>query len=233
MESGVRRPLIAVIGDATVQRGSDKDRLAEEIGRALVDAGHRVLTGALGGVMESACRGARGSPEYRSGDTVGVLPGHDAREANQCVDIAIATGLDHVRNSIVAHADAVIAIGGGAGTMSEICLAWMYRRLIIALRVDGWSGRIADQRIDDRVRYPDEPDDRVFGAASTHEAMILLRERLSRFRGQHSGVRRRDGGVVRSALEGGRGSDRPRQPGLRSVDNLRPIFDPSCGDDPA
>ncbi|MCC6228502.1 MAG: acyl-CoA synthetase [Phycisphaerales bacterium] len=190
--SPTRRPLIAVIGDAKLERGSVKDKLAEDVGCALIDSGYRVLTGGLGGVMESACRGARSSKYYVSGDTVGVLPGHDPGEANEFVDIVIASGLDHVRNSAVAHADAVIAIGGGAGTMSEICFAWIYKRLIIGMRVDGWSGRMADQRIDDRVRYPNEPDDRVFGAASAAEVIRLLAERLARFSKNHHGVRRRE-----------------------------------------
>jgi uncharacterized protein (TIGR00725 family) len=59
-------------------------------------------------------------------------------DANPFVDIAIASGLDHVRNSVVAHADAVIAIGGGAGTMSEICFAWIYKRLVIG----GWRAGV-------------------------------------------------------------------------------------------
>jgi uncharacterized protein (TIGR00725 family) len=190
-EQPKRRPLVAVIGDARVEPGETKDRLAEEVGRLLVDAGFRVLTGGLGGVMEAACRGARSSSRYQSGDTVAVLPGHDPGEANEFVDVAIASGLDHVRNSIVAHADAVVAIGGGAGTMSEICLAWIYKRLIVALRVAGWSGKIADQRVDERMRYPNEPDDRVFGAASAVDAVRTVVERVGRFTGQHGTIRRR------------------------------------------
>jgi uncharacterized protein (TIGR00725 family) len=186
-----RRRLVAVIGDAGVQPGSPKYVLAEDLGRLLVDAGFRVLTGGLGGVMEAACRGARSSSRYQSGDTVAVLPGHDPAEANPFVDVVIPTGLDHVRNSIVAHADAVIAVGGGAGTMSEICLAWVYRRLIVALRVEGWSGKIADQRVDERVRYPDEAEDRVFGAASADDAVRTMVDRISRFSGQHGTIRRR------------------------------------------
>jgi uncharacterized protein (TIGR00725 family) len=187
-----RRRLIAVIGDANVPPGLQKDLLAEEVGRLLVDAGFRVLTGGLGGVMEAACRGARSSSRYQSGDTVAVLPGHDPAEANAFVDVAIPSGLDHVRNSIVAHADAVIAIGGGAGTMSEICLAWIYKRLIVALRVEGWSGQIADQRVDERVRYPSEPLDRVLGASSAGEAVSMIVEGIGRFTSQHHGVRRRE-----------------------------------------
>jgi uncharacterized protein (TIGR00725 family) len=181
-----------VIGDANVTPGSPKILLAEETGRLLIDAGFRVLTGGLGGVMEAACRGARSSSNYRPGDTVAVLPGHDPTDANPFVDIVIPSGLDYVRNSIVAHADALIAIGGGAGTMSEICLAWTYKRLIIALRVEGWSGKIADQRVDERVRYPNEPDDRVFGARSPADAVQTLVDRIARFNGQHGTVRRRD-----------------------------------------
>lgn len=186
-----RRRLVAVIGDANVPVGFQKDLLAEEVGRLLVDAGFRVLTGGLGGVMEAACRGARSSTRYQSGDTVAVLPGHDPADANPFVDVVIPSGLDHVRNSIVAHADAVIAIGGGAGTMSEICLAWIYKRLIVALRVEGWSGKVADQRVDERARYPDEPDDRVFGAASASEAVSMIVEGIGRYSSQHHGVRRR------------------------------------------
>lgn len=184
-----RRPLIAVIGDANLEPGSVKERLAEDIGRALVDAGYRVLTGGLGGVMEAASRGARLSSKYLCGDTVGVVPGHDPRDANAFVDVVLATGLDHVRNSVVAHADAVIAVGGGAGTMSEICFAWMYKRLIIGMRVEGWSGRMADQRVDDRTRYPHEIDDRVFGADSATEVIQHLAEKLARYQRHHHGVR--------------------------------------------
>lgn len=186
-----RRRLVAVIGDANVPPGSQKDLLAEEVGRLLVDAGFRVLTGGLGGVMEAACRGARSSSRYQSGDTVAVLPGHDPADANPFVDIVIPSGLDHVRNSIVAHADAVIAIGGGAGTMSEICLAWIYKRLIVALRVDGWSGKIADQRVDERVRYPNYPDDTVHGADTSADALRIVCNRVGQHSAQHRGVTRR------------------------------------------
>ena len=191
-QAPARRKLVAVIGDANVPPGSQKDLLAEDVGRLLVDAGFRVLTGGLGGVMEAACRGARSSSRYQSGDTVAVLPGHDPADANPFVDVVIPSGLDHVRNSIVAHADAVIAIGGGAGTMSEICLAWIYKRLVVALRVAGWSGKIADQRVDERVRYPDEPEDRVFGATSAADAVRTVADRVDRYTRQTSGVRRRD-----------------------------------------
>lgn len=183
-----RRPLIAVIGDSRVQPDSLKDKLAFEIGQSLVDVGYRVVTGGLGGIMESACRGAKASAKYQPGDTVGIVPGHDSRTANQYVDIAIASGLDHVRNAVVAHADATIVIGGGAGTLSEICFAWIHKRLIIAMRVEGWSGRLADERLDDRIRYSVVNDDRIFGATTVAEAMDVLESRLGQYDGQHSRI---------------------------------------------
>lgn len=186
-----RRALIAVVGDARIESGAAKGVLAEQIGRALIDHRYRLLTGGLGGVMEAACRGARASARHADGDTVAILPGHDPQDANPFADIVIASGLDHVRNSVVAHADAIIAIGGGAGTLSELCFGWMYKRLIICLRVDGWSGKLADSRLDERIRYPTMSDDRLFGADSPAEAVRLLNERLPHYRAQHRGITRR------------------------------------------
>lgn len=107
--------------------------------------------------MEAASRGARDSAVWTPGTVVALLPGFDPDHANRYADVVIPTGLDHLRNSLVAQADAVVAIGGGAGTLTEIGLAWIYRRLIVALRVDGWSGKLADLCVDDRIRYEDTP----------------------------------------------------------------------------
>jgi uncharacterized protein (TIGR00725 family) len=176
-----RKPLVAVIGDGSVDPGSPKSRLAERAGQLLVESGFRVLTGGLGGVMEAAARGARSARDYTPGDTVGILPGHRAGDASPLVDIAIPTGLLHGRILIVAHADAVLAIGGGAGTLSELAFAWIHDRLIVALRVDGWSGRLAGSRIDERVRFAAIPDDCVFPADTAEQAVAVLRGRLSAY----------------------------------------------------
>ncbi len=174
-----RKPLIAVIGDGRVPRGSVEAELAEELGRLLVEAGFRVLTGGLGGVMEAACRGARGSPGFQPGDTVGLLPGFDPAEANPWVDVPIATGLDHLRNGLVASADAAVAIGGGAGTLAELCHAWILKRMVIAFRIAGWSGRVADAPLDPTERYAEIPDDQVYGVDAPSEVLGLLKERLA------------------------------------------------------
>jgi uncharacterized protein (TIGR00725 family) len=173
-----RRASIAVIGDGDAAVGSTPYTRAEALGERLVDAGFRVVTGGLGGVMEAACRGARRARRYQPGDTIGVLPGSDAADANPFVDVAVPTALGHARNLVVAHADAVVAVGGGAGTLSELALAWIFGRLVVALRIDGWSGKLAGTRIDERIRFPTIADDQVFGADSAEEATQLIRDRL-------------------------------------------------------
>ena len=182
-----RRPLVAVIGDSSARDGDAAWGAAEGLGERLVDAGFRVMTGGLGGVMEAACRGARRSRAWGPGDTVGVLPDDDAAAANPFVDVALPTGLGHLRNGLVARADAVVAVGGGAGTLSEMALAWILRRLVVALRVGGWSERLADAAVDPRPRFPGLPDDRVFGATTPEEAVAIVAQRLPAYLAARAG----------------------------------------------
>ena len=110
---------VAVVGPGT-DATEAQCVLAEEVGARLAEAGVIVVTGGLGGVMEAACRGARS----RRGTTVGLLPGLDRAAATGWVDVAIPTGLGELRNGLVVRAaDALVAVGGGAGTLSEIALA--------------------------------------------------------------------------------------------------------------
>jgi uncharacterized protein (TIGR00725 family) len=129
---GERRPTIAVIGDGD-PRGPDAHRIlewAEEVGSLLARGGATVVTGGLGGVMEAASRGAAAA----GGMTIGILPGDDPREANEHVRLPIATGLGVVRNLVVVtSADAVLAVGGRHGTLSEIGLALRQGRHVVTL----------------------------------------------------------------------------------------------------
>jgi uncharacterized protein (TIGR00725 family) len=184
-----RRSIVSVIGDAGAAPDSVHYALARALGRHLVDAGFRVMTGGLGGVMEGACRGAHDSGRYREGDTLGILPHADPSHANEWVDIVLPTGLDHGRNAIVANADAVVAVGGGAGTLSEIAFAWMYKRLIVAVEATGWSGEIAGRRLDHRIRHPGVTEDRVYGASTAAEAVAIVVERLPAYSARHRGFR--------------------------------------------
>lgn len=118
MSGGVERPLrVAVVGAA---QASDGERvLAEELGRALAGAGAVVLCGGRGGVMEAVAKGAAGA----GGLTVGILPGADPASANDWIALPLATGLGDARNAlVVGTAEAVVAVGGSWGTLSEI--AW-------------------------------------------------------------------------------------------------------------
>lgn len=127
-----RAPFIAVIGDGD-PHGPEAHRLldwAEEIGQILGRAGATVITGGLGGVMHAASRGATSV----GGVTIGILPGADPDEANEYVTIPIATGLGVARNLVVVtSADAVVAVGGRHGTLSEIGLALRMGRHVVAL----------------------------------------------------------------------------------------------------
>ena len=122
------RPYIAVVGAG--QASANELALAEEVGALLGDAGAVVVTGGLGGVMEAASRGARS----RRGPTLGILPGEDRAEANGWVEIAVATGLGELRNGLLVRAsDALVAIGGGLGTLSEVALALRLERPVVGL----------------------------------------------------------------------------------------------------
>jgi hypothetical protein len=155
------QPLIAVIGESTLSH-RDHAILAEEVGRQIARAGYGLICGGLGGVMEAACRGARNA----GGLTVGVLPGVEPAEANPHVSVAIPTGMGQMRNVIIVMAArAVIAIGGGAGTLSEIGHALRLGRRVIGLRtwVAAVGGRPADVRpaetAEEAVRLALEPED--------------------------------------------------------------------------
>lgn len=119
---------VSVIGGSTVD-DEDYDT-ARTIGRLLAQRGHTVICGGLTGVMEATARGVA----ERGGTTIGVLPGTDRDEANPYVDVAIATGLGNARNVIVAlNGDAVVAIDGESGTLSEIGHALDFEKPIAGL----------------------------------------------------------------------------------------------------
>jgi uncharacterized protein (TIGR00725 family) len=121
-------PYIGVVGPG--EASSQELWLAEEVGAGLAGLGAVVVTGGLGGVMEAACRGARS----RNGLTLGILPGDDREAANGWVEIALATGLGELRNGLIVRAcDALVAIGGGHGTLSEVGFALKLGRPVVGL----------------------------------------------------------------------------------------------------
>ena len=124
-----RRRLVAVCGESDPQ--TSLSDLAFELGRGIAERDAVLICGGLTGVMEHAARGARAA----GGLTIGLLPGDDTNEANPYIDVAIATGLAHARNAILAlTADGVVVLGGGLGTLSEVALALRNRRPTIGVR---------------------------------------------------------------------------------------------------
>lgn len=183
------RKIIAVLGDAIIEAGSLKEKLAFETGKAIIDAGCRLQCGGMSGVMEAACKGARSSEKYREGDIIGILPSFDITQRNDYVDIAIPTGLDVYRNVIVASASACIAIGGGAGTLCEIGNAWALKRMLMAYaNVEGWSAKVAGTKMDSRNRYPDIPEDKVYPLTDASQIAPLIEKYADRYNVYHHGI---------------------------------------------
>lgn len=120
---------VSVVGGGVVPE--ETASVAREVGRLLAERGHVVVCGGLGGVMEAACEGAR----EEGGTTVGILPGEDPAAANPHVTVPVATGLGHGRNALVVmNGDAVIAVDGAAGTLSEVAFASVFGRRAAGIR---------------------------------------------------------------------------------------------------
>ena len=120
---------IAVVGSS--QCGPALASPAEEVGAEIARRGSVLVCGGGGGVMESAARGAR----KQGGMVLGILPGEDPREGNSFLTLAAATGLGEARNAIIARtADALIAVGGEYGTLSEIALALKMGKPVVGLK---------------------------------------------------------------------------------------------------
>ena len=123
-----RPAVVAVVGGS--KASADERKKAHEVGRLLAEAGAIVVCGGRGGVMEAVCHGARDA----GGLTVGILPGKEAADGNAYLSLALPTGLGEARNAMVVLAgEAVIAIGGGTGTLSEIGLALKAGRRVLGL----------------------------------------------------------------------------------------------------
>jgi uncharacterized protein (TIGR00725 family) len=142
-----KRIRIAVIGGSRAGRQAVEN--AFEVGRLIARSGAVVVCGGLGGVMEAACRGAR----EEGGLVVGILPGCSPADANPWVDIPIATGLGYTRNALVVmNADAVIAIDGEYGTLSEIAYGKIHGKKVVGLGTWDVKGIVAATTPEEAVR---------------------------------------------------------------------------------
>jgi uncharacterized protein (TIGR00725 family) len=144
----LRKPQIAVIG-YNKDRSTDQSRnIAFEVGVEIARSGSVLICGGLGGVMESACMGAK---EY-NGVTVGIIPQEEFSFANEFCDIVICTGIGFARDFIVATScDGIIAIGGGIGTLIELGVGYMIKKIMVAVSGSGgiaemYGGKFLDER---------------------------------------------------------------------------------------
>jgi len=157
--------LISVVGG--YKSSPEIEALAEEVGKELAKAGAVLVCGGLGGVMEAACRGA----VSEGGKTIGILPGAERDEANPFVQFALPTGLGFARNVIVAQAtQAVIAVDGSYGTLSEIALALNKGIPVIGLKT--WQ------------LFLDGKEDRGIRVASTAREAVKLALKAAETRSQ-------------------------------------------------
>ena len=142
------KPQIAIIGSRQLSQSSLT--LLYTLAHELVSVGYRTVTGGLGTLQQAVHEGAKSNPQHTDCDTIVLLPGFDPKPAIGHADVIIPTGLDAYRNALVANAEVVVAIGGGAGTLSEIAFAWQFNRPIIAIGKDGWANRLAGESLDHR-----------------------------------------------------------------------------------
>lgn len=152
--------VVSVVGSAVCTPAQAET--AEEIGRLLAERGAILVCGGRGGVMEAACRGA----QKAGGLTIGILPGIDHQEGNPYLTVALPTGLGNARNALVAIVgEAVIAIGGGYGTLSEIGIALKQGRRVIGLNT--WMAVKSDGE-EAAIETAQNPEEAVALALSDH-----------------------------------------------------------------
>jgi len=162
------RGTISVIGTSEIDSATEK--VTVELGRLLAKNHFAISCGGLSGVMEAVCKGAK----QEGGFTIGIIPFEDKNLANKYVDVVIPVPFSQARNIIVVlSGDACVAIEGKAGTLSEICFAWIYGKPIIALTggvggIKGWSSKMAGKKIDDRRT------DTIYGAKTAQEVVEKL-----------------------------------------------------------
>ncbi len=161
-----------VIGHDEAGCTSDHEKMAYETGKEIAKSGAVLITGGLGGVMKAASHGAHDA----GGLVVGIIPQNDASFANQYCDIVIPTGMGHTRDFLTAlSADGVIVIGGGSGTLTEICASYVHKKPIAALKNSaGVAGKYADQYLDHRNNV------KIVGVDSPNDAVKYILKQIAK-----------------------------------------------------
>lgn len=158
-----KRRQILVIGNNENGCTPELERIAYDVGVEIAKSDSVLITGGLGGVMKAASKGARDA----GGLTIGIIPQDNSSFANEYCDVVIPSGLGLSRDFLNAlSADGVIVVGGGSGTLSEMCAAYMHKKPIAALKNSGGTAtKFADQYLDHRQNVKivgvDTPQDAV------------------------------------------------------------------------
>lgn len=154
---------ILVIGNNTNGCTSKHEKLAYEVGAEIAKSDSVLITGGLGGVMAAASHGAHDA----NGLTVGIIPQDDATMANEFCDVVIPTGMGLARDFLNAlTADGIIIVGGGSGTLSEVCAAYMHKKPMVAIKniggsVEPYIDGFLDHRENIKIIGADTPQDAV------------------------------------------------------------------------
>ena len=167
----VKKRQILVIGNNTNGCTPKHEKLAYDIGTEIAKSDSVLITGGLGGVMTAASRGSHDA----NGFSIGIIPQDDASMANEFCDVVIPTGMGFTRDFLNAlSADGVIIVGGGSGTLSEVCAAYMSKKPMVAIR--GLGGSV-ESYID---RFLDHRENvKIIGSDNAHDAVKKILELIT------------------------------------------------------
>ncbi len=166
-----KRRQILIIGHDKHGHTPEHEKIAYETGAEVAKSGSVLITGGLEGVMKAACKGA----QEAGGLTVGIIPQEDSSFANEFCDIVIPSGMGLTRDFLNAlTADGIIIIGGGSGTLAEICAGYMHKKPMVAIKnTGGVADQYADKYVDHRERV------KIIGVSSPQEAVKTILEKIT------------------------------------------------------
>lgn len=166
-----RKRQILVIGHNDNGCTPEHEKIAYEVGTEIAKSDSVLISGGLGGVMRASCHGAHDA----GGLTIGIIPQGEHSFANEFCDVVVPSGMGLTRDFLNAlSADGIIIIGGGSGTLSEVCAAYMHKRPMVAIRKTGGTADLyADKYVDHRENV------KIIGVDTPKEAVKLILEKIT------------------------------------------------------
>ena len=166
-----KRNQILIIGHDKHGFTEEHEKIAYETGSEVAKSDSVLITGGLEGVMKAACHGAKDA----GGLTVGIIPQEESSYANEFCDIVIPSGMGLTRDFLTAlSADGIIIIGGGSGTLAEVCAGYVHNKPMVAIKnTGGVADQYADKYVDHRERV------KIIGVSSPQEAVKTILEKIT------------------------------------------------------